>query len=270
MIKKVIIIFIILMFGNSSFSQTDWNLFGSKILSFREDAEWRKNNNIKTIFEFDYLKSDTNKLHIINKYNFDTKGLIESYYQSPPNFYNDFKIEKPFKYTFFRKYNYTEVDSMLLQTITIYKRLEEGNIDTITKQKNFLNLNHIFSSKPGNSYEYSFNYDSNFNCTSFRHIFDYRGKRDTLITKLIYENGLLKEAKQESQRKNYKYPWDFKSAKYFYNNEGQMTKMVVLGNQKEVTYKFYYNKNNLITKKEMYFENRLSGFSKYIYVKSEE
>ena len=114
------------MFGNSSFSQTDWNLFGSKILSFREDAEWRKNNNIKTIYEFDYLKSDTNKLHIINKYNFDTKGLIESYYQSPPNFYNDFKIEKPFKYTFFRKYNYTEVDSMLLQTITIYKRLEEG------------------------------------------------------------------------------------------------------------------------------------------------
>lgn len=263
MIKKTINLFLILLLSQICFSQNNWNYFGADLLSFRENAEWIKKNNIETIYEFDYLQSDNGRLHIIDKYSFDSNGLLKSVYQSPPYFYVNWEVNDSMEFAAFRKYHYDKIDSLYRQTIIFYLRHENGLIDSLTRRIQYISVDKVHHSKLPDNEELIFDYDSKGNCISFTQISELFGKPDTLITKLIYKKGLLTEAKQENKVQHF---WGLNSAKYYYNKKKQMTKMVVLGNPEEITYKYYYDKNNFIIKKEMYFEDRPAGYSEYIYI----
>lgn len=261
--KKILNIFVLnAIFLVSASSQSFQNYTGTDLLSFKEDSEWIRNNDIKTIYELHYLNSDKGELHMVIQYNYDSIGMLTSRYDSKP--YKEWNIKEEFDYSFYRIYSYKYVDSMLIKTVDIYKRQDSGNIDTITKNVDYINVYNINSFKLSNQFELNYSFDSKGRCINVKRKLMIMNQVDILSTDFKYKNDLLIEFDQNgsgSMSKRFA-----KNVKYKYSKSGLLESLIVKGNPQIIEYKFKHDESDYIKIKKMYMGKSLKSTNEYIYV----
>lgn len=224
-------------------------------------SNWVRMKDVSEISEFHYL-SDTSKVHFTSRYLFDTTGLLQKRYDSREHV--DFDTAN---YHFRSIYNYLWRDSFLVRKEFVNRK---DIIDDKIERMEELTPNEMIYNIYGKIL-----YKDNYQKIIYRHNLEgactkltkLSGKhfKDSIVTDLIYDknNRLIKIINK----------WFIPALKspdqlimHQYNKNGHLIKAVLDdGSGLLKWFKYYYNVDGFMTKREFFFGERMVGSEKYIY-----
>lgn len=248
--QKTFLILLLVFVSNWSLAQ-DYFIFSPMGIEFQmENPTIFKTNNIKQVIERHYLSMDNGKLHmIINRY-YDENGypLKEEYGKSYPSSNQPDSTNL----TSYANFSYETLDSFIYQRkqyIRFYgnkkERLKEP--DTLLNMiHNYYNPYNLENQKDEKGKIFGrYKYDKN------GHLVELQLNKNKYAIK--YKKGVKKSMEVEQEKlPKIPFPQYDKTLKYTYNKEQQLTELLIINGPQKTLYKYYYDDNGLLIKKEMF------------------
>jgi hypothetical protein len=229
------------------------------------NSKWMKAKKFKKIIEREYLKSNLDRVHLVNTLMYNDSGYIVKKINGIPYPYNDSPIEED--YTSVMAYEYELMDSFLYKKMTVLRNF--NGKERLSKQDTLppmymLSYNIYFRKfmtyKGDKICEYT--YDSHGNLLNIKGI-----SQNCDDTNLKYKKDKLIQVEVNVKAKgeiNPAFVQDIR-IEYKYNSEGFINESNNIN--QNVTHKYFYDTECSMIRKELHIVGQLRGVYTYEYIR---